>query len=183
MVKMISKNKKGLSIVVSYVLLIGISIGLSVLVYTWMKNYTPRESLECPDGTSMSIVREIYNCSTGILNLTLKNNGRFSIYGFYIKGSNKTADLSSISELDLSNDLMGEEERKSLMGNLVAFGLSVDNIFKPSSNNVPRAFNLSKYGGAMKKIEIIPVRYQVISNKNTLVQCSNSRIQEILNCS
>ena len=36
----LNKKKKGLSNVVAYVLLIAITISISTIVYTWLKNYT-----------------------------------------------------------------------------------------------------------------------------------------------
>jgi len=47
----VKKNKRGVSIVIGYVLLIAISIVISILVYQALKTYVPKEALECSDGT------------------------------------------------------------------------------------------------------------------------------------
>ncbi len=175
------KNKRGLSIIVSYVLLIGISIGLSIIVYTWMKTYVPKETLDCPDGVSLSISKITYEEATKILNITFRNNGRFSIDGFYIRGSNKSSELSGISDISLAGDMipLNDAQKDTVYGEtLIRFQLA-DNSFYPM-NYSTRSFNLSKYG-IMKKIEIIPTRYQIVNDKKKLLQCSNAKIQEILN--
>ncbi|NMB66531.1 hypothetical protein GYA25_00505 [Candidatus Woesearchaeota archaeon] len=173
------KNKKGLSIIVSYVLLIGISIGLSIIVYTWMKTYVPKESLECPDGVSLSISKITYEAATKRLNITFRNNGRFSIDGFYIRGSNKSAELGEISDLSLAKELipLNKDQEETIYGDLIRFQI-VENSFSPMTYTT-RSFNLSKYG-TMKKIEIIPTRYQIVNDKKKLLQCPNNKIQEIL---
>jgi len=173
------KNKKGLSIIVSYVLLIGISIGLSIIVYTWMKTYIPKESLECSDGVSLSISKITYEAANKRLNITFRNNGRFSVDGFYIRGSNKSSELSQIADLNLAKDMiiLNDPQIGTIYGDLIRFSL-LENSFNPM-NYTTRSFNLSNYG-TMKKIEIIPARYQVVNDKKKLLQCSNSKIQEIL---
>jgi hypothetical protein len=49
------QNKKGISTMIEYVLLIVIVISLSSVVYIWMKTYIPQESIECQDGVSLYI--------------------------------------------------------------------------------------------------------------------------------
>ena len=41
-------DKRGVSIMIGYVLLVVIAIGLSIAVYAYLKNYLPREKAECP---------------------------------------------------------------------------------------------------------------------------------------
>jgi hypothetical protein len=173
-------SKKGLSIVVSYVLFVGIAVGLSIIVYSWLKSYVPKESLECPDGVSIAISQITYESATKRLNLTLRNNGRFSIDGFYIRASNKSSELKDISELNIAPDMiiLNPLEKSTVYGNQIRFLNTEFNSLAPGEF-VFRAFNLSKYG-QVKKIEIIPIRYEKISGKMKLLQCSNAKIQEIL---
>lgn len=77
------KDKKGVSLMLSYVLLISIAIVMSIAIFSWLKliaNVEPIES--CEDGTS--IVIEDYSCFNETLQLKIKNNGRFSVNGFII---------------------------------------------------------------------------------------------------
>lgn len=89
-------NKKGVSLVISYVLLITIAVSLSILVYNWLRFYIePGEVKECKQG--ISVVIQDYECLVadgGSLNLTLKNKGLFNIDGFVLKvNDRKDADI------------------------------------------------------------------------------------------
>lgn len=80
-------NKKGVSVIVGYVLLITIGVALSVLVYTWLRGYVDEDPVGvCPDETSL--VLQDYSCVNDgelKLRLTLKNKGKFSIDGFVVR--------------------------------------------------------------------------------------------------
>jgi hypothetical protein len=82
-------NKKAVSLMVSYVLLISIAIALSIGVFIWLKgisNVTP--VADCKEGTS--ILLENYTCTTGItggISLEIKNSGYFNISGIVLSVS------------------------------------------------------------------------------------------------
>ncbi len=90
---MIKKSKKGVSLMVSYVLLVSIIIIVSIGVFTWLKtvsNITP--PADCKEGTS--IILENYICDSGTnagIDLYLKNNGYFNISGIMLSVGNDTA--------------------------------------------------------------------------------------------
>ena len=177
-------NKRGLSVIIGYVLLVAISILLSVIVYRWIKTYVPKEIAECPDGTSISFRYVSYNCTSNILNITLENNGRFSLDGYFIRVSNDTTNSDALPNIDLAADLTGltQDEKDSILwGNYIKF-LSPDNYFKPNSISSTYLFNTSNYG-TLNKVEVIPVRREVMENKERIATCSNSKIQERLICS
>ena len=76
---------------ISYVLLIFITISLSIGVYIWLKDYaTITEKINCKEGTSLTI--EKYSIEQKgaemILNLSIKNNGLFNVSGFLISAGN-----------------------------------------------------------------------------------------------
>jgi len=77
-------NKKGISILISYVLLITLAIALAGTTYYFLRTYAEKPFLEqaCPDGISIIILNYSYN-STHI-NMTLKNQGRFNVTGVII---------------------------------------------------------------------------------------------------
>jgi hypothetical protein len=78
------KEKKAVSLMISYVILITIAIAMAITVFAWLKLVANVEPLpSCGDGTS--IIINDYVCGGGILNLTIKNNGRFSVDGFTIQ--------------------------------------------------------------------------------------------------
>ena len=58
----ILRDKRGISIVIGYILLVTVSIAMSILVYQWLKTYVPKEFLECPDGTSILAKEISYDC-------------------------------------------------------------------------------------------------------------------------
>jgi hypothetical protein len=91
------KNKKAVSEVISYVLLIVIAMSLATGVYAWMKFYVPSEKEEkCADDTAISIID--YNClynpilggpenKKNEIRLTISNQGFFEVDGFFITAS------------------------------------------------------------------------------------------------
>lgn len=85
-----NKNKKALSEIVSYVILIVITLSIAALVFAWLRFYVPSENERetCPDTISLFINE--YACTSSTpktLNITLENNGYFNIAGFYIRAS------------------------------------------------------------------------------------------------
>ncbi len=93
-------NKKGLSEIIGYVLLIVIAISLSLLVYTWLKNQVPRETAACPENLALSI--QNYDCIENSLGeidkikVSVKNNGLFDINGFLARYSGREGGLAAI---------------------------------------------------------------------------------------
>ncbi len=89
---MTRKNKKAVSLMVSYVLLVSIIIIVSIGVFAWLKtisNISP--PTDCKEGTSA--ILENYTCTDGLtggIDLYLKNNGYFNINGVILSVSNDT---------------------------------------------------------------------------------------------
>jgi len=86
----LSKNKSALSNMVGYVLLIGITISLSVLVYSWLRFYVQEEDIEkCSD--DVNIIIRSYQCylpkegEGGRIRVTLKNKGLFTVDGYELR--------------------------------------------------------------------------------------------------
>ena len=86
-------NKKAVSEVVAYVLLIVIALSISAMVFVWLKYFVPKAAEECPD--SIAIAIKSYSCDTAgnTITLAIKNNGLFNISGFYVYISNETGTL------------------------------------------------------------------------------------------
>lgn len=171
-------NKKGVSIIVGYILLVAISIVMSVLVYQWIKTYVPTDSVECDEGTSIFIRTINYDCTNSILNLTLKNNGKFSINGFYIRVSNSSGE--SLPTIDISSKLLSGG---IISANSVIFSDIVENALTPNepTNLKLTSFNVSGVG-QLYKVEIVPVRLQIIEDKKRSVSCSDASVTEVLTC-
>jgi len=82
------KNKKAISLMVSYVIIIAIGIGISIAVYSWLKYYPNiiAEKKDCNPETAMVV--EDYDCTRNVLNLTIRNNGFFNIEGVVLTVGN-----------------------------------------------------------------------------------------------
>ncbi len=105
------KNKKALSEIVGYVLLIAIALALAVGVFAWLKVFTQESTLQkCPDGVSLIIEDYSYFCSAGEINLTLENKGLFSLDGFYARGT----DNAETQPTKLIGDEFGNLFKKQL---------------------------------------------------------------------
>ncbi len=80
-------NKRGISEVVSYVLLIVIAIGIAGTVYTYLKIYVPKEKPECKEGIDLIINRAncVNNNAQNILTLTLENKGLFKVDKAFVR--------------------------------------------------------------------------------------------------
>jgi len=82
-------DKKAVTEIVNYVLMVALAITMAGMVFAWMKFYTEKPFAEqsCPE---VSIVISDYNCLGKILNLTVQNRGRFDVDGFTIRINNGT---------------------------------------------------------------------------------------------
>lgn len=78
-------KKRGVSEIVSYTLLIVISISLAVLVFNYLKSYTPKDKPECKDGINIVIEKAECDLLGKRLNLTLENRGRFKVEMAFIR--------------------------------------------------------------------------------------------------
>ncbi len=85
-----NKDKRGVSILVSYVLLITLALALAAGTYYFLRTYAEKPLPEegCPEGTN--VVIENYSCEDNMLDITLKNRGLHSITGVYIKIANES---------------------------------------------------------------------------------------------
>lgn len=82
------KRKKAVSELISYSLLIVIAIAASVLVYSYLKVYVPKDNPTCPDGISILVTDYACNLSIGggaNLTIDFMNKGTFNIDAAYIR--------------------------------------------------------------------------------------------------
>jgi len=173
-VKIKKQNKRGISEIIGYVLLIGFVIVLSVVIYAWMKSYVPKDELKCPD--EIAIFVKDYSCSTQQLNLTIKNNGRFNITGYLIYARNYSQ--AGVATVDLSNRIISGGTHLNPAG--VKFS-GQNNSFQPD-NEEKHVFNITSINPKIYAIEIVPIKWQEFGRKTKLVTCTNSKLEEKLNC-
>lgn len=152
-------NKKAISDIIGYVLLIVIAISISLLVYSWIKGYIPANEKNCPEGISLGI--EYYLCNNDNLNITLKNNGLFDVNGFVIRISNLT---------------------KGRAVYYLKTGSYIENYFnaglKPLASQQEESFNFN-YGnyGLLTRIEIEPFKTDKV-----IILCKDAIIQQEIKC-
>jgi len=174
-------KKRGLSVVIGYILLIAISIVMSIVVYQWLKTYVPKDTTKCSEGTSIFIRDLSYTCTSGkeALNITVKNNGKFSVNGYFIHVSN-VSNLDVLATIDLSSKVLVGGK---ISGNSIVFNELIENYLTPDEpmNIRMTSFNATGYG-RLYKVEIVPIRLQEEGNKKRIVSCGDAKIEESLTC-
>jgi hypothetical protein len=100
------RNKKALSEVIGYVLLIVLGISIAGMVGIWLRMQVPQDDTGklCPEDSSLII--QDYSCRSDgtnrFLNVTIINKGFFTIDGFVLKFNN--APGSKIGIYNLGNE-------------------------------------------------------------------------------
>jgi len=178
MLKQIHKVKKrGVSEMVSYVILIVITLTMSIGVYAWLKWQVPQCSEsdpdcilpeDCNDGTYIRI--SDYKCDTSGINITFENNGMFNISGIITSFSD---DRNEIPEYYL-NILFGGIENKRPGELLFKSPLS------PGDEYSVYFSKIQPKGTPMTKIEKIQLQ-PFISKGKGRVLCKNIILREEIN--
>ncbi len=82
-------NKKAVSIMIGYVLLIIIAVAVSVLVYGFLKAYVPKEKPECEKELALIIEDVKINCDSSnvpqSIDVTVNNRGLFKMDAVFIR--------------------------------------------------------------------------------------------------
>jgi len=82
-IKKLGKNKKAVSLMISYVLLVVIAIVMSIIVFSYLRYVANVEPvIDCDEGTSLVVEDYMCDAADGKITLVLRNNGRFNIEGF-----------------------------------------------------------------------------------------------------
>lgn len=174
-------NKKGVSTMIEYVLLIVIVMTMSGMVYLWMKTYVPKEAIQCENGVTLYItdMKCKYDSVSGkySLNVTLKNNGRFNIRGFFIRAT--TDKSQELAILDLSSNLNPTLSPEHIDNEVLFSSYMAGNSLAPVQEKTKYFINLDK---PIYSIEITPTRDQVIDGKNSLAVCGDAIVKEDVNC-
>ncbi|MEK6872055.1 MAG: hypothetical protein AABX16_04090 [Nanoarchaeota archaeon] len=163
------KSKKGVSLMISYVLLIALAIIMAGVVYTSLKliaNVKPVAA--CEESTSVLITK--YSCGAGIFNVTFQNNGRFSVNGIVISvGDSK--DRTPITPIQA---LM--RENKGYEKGYYIFNSSL------SPGNIQIA-QLEPLSVSFLRLEKIRVQPFIIDKNNNTIICETAVItQNLDNC-
>lgn len=152
----------------SYVLLIVMTISLAVIVYGWLKIKANIEPIpECPEGTALVIQEYICSGDEKKIELTLRNQGRFNLEGFYIKGTDDKSKIANKPLTFAGGSGAGDEEGEG-------FYLFAD-AFKP--NDVQT--NIFSYTeDDLEKISIEPFRLY----KEEIILCDKAVVTQEVDC-
>ncbi len=87
---LLSNHNRGLSEIVSYVLLVVIAVGLSVAVYAYISVYIPKDKATCPadvflGASAVNCTLNAGNTTGAQLTLDLTNKGLFTVDAAYIR--------------------------------------------------------------------------------------------------
>lgn len=161
--KIKKQNKKGVSEIVSYTLLIIIAIGLSVMVYSYLKVYAPKEKVECNEDIFAVIKQASCSVSGGsaLLNITIQNKGLFNISSFYLRVG-----------------LEGRTTKYLITGNMISVPkqLAPGDEFSLNNLDMPNDVVL---GNGNYSISVQPA---TLSDKKQIVLCANSVISQPIEC-
>jgi len=168
------KSKKAVSVIIGYVLLVSFGIVIGVIVFQWMKTYVPQDDLNCPDGVSIFI--ESYACSLNSLNITLRNNGKFDIGGYFIYATDSPEE--ELATIDLSKN---NTDNSSKVGLVIKLGTPTPkNAFEANDEETDK-YDITGIED-IYSIEVLPIRWQTEKNRVTLVSCKDAKIKEIIEC-
>lgn len=165
-------NKKGVSIIVGYVLLIVFAVIMGAIVYSGLRTYVPTETLQCPDGVSLFVQDSNY-CGSQ-LNLTIRNNGRFNVAGYYILAANSPS--QELETIDISPYLNEAFEGKDFRNTIMFLSLE-NNSFNPG-NKTTNVFDIPAKVGTISSLQLVPARFQEQDNRERFARCANVKIIE-----
>jgi flagellin-like protein len=156
-----SFGKKGVSEIVSYVLLISITFVIAGVVYSWLMFYvTPGKETKCEEGISLTIRGYFYNCSTKQFNLTIQNRGLFDVDGYILRVNNQSGSDMGVYTLNSTGKKMNTSE------------VHID--FYADSSKLRDNKELK---GIIKFVEIQPF---VSQNRTNPIYCESVAKQEII---
>lgn len=175
-------NKKGISEMVSYVLLIVIAVGLSILVFAYIMVFVkPSAVPECK--IDVNLVLQSYTCNNGQLVLTLVNKGLFNIDAAYVRLG--APDRNILPQINSPNDYSASGINfRFAQKQKLAPGEGYTNDGLPDTTN-PAWTNGPPYTPAIiatpgqYKLEIEPA---VFNEKGELALCKDAVITELIDC-
>ncbi len=176
--KNILSNKKGVSAVIGYVLLITFAIVIAGIVFAWLRTYVPQQSVECPEDVSIYVKNHSINGETDVLTIYLKNNGKFEVDGLYMRYSESAEQEIAVKDLTKNFTILGASQQDI---DLLKFnpGIILPETLKP---NEIKKFDFYVNGiPKLHSIDIIPWRYEKAGTKTEVTSCGKAKINEIIN--
>jgi hypothetical protein len=156
-------NRKAVSIMVGYVLLIAIAVALSTAVFFYLKLYLPDERPEC--NVDIKLMIDYASCyknldGNQLIDINITNRGFFKVEGAYVK----IGDIGRVFKTDLNPSLSISE-------------CNGDYALNPGKTSC-KTFPTSSLSG-LKELSVQPVVY--INNEPVL--CSEAVVTKRVVCS
>jgi len=180
------KQKKAVSLMLSYVLLVGIVVGLAIIVWGVLKYWTDiSPPVDCEEGTSLILID--YDCSIGGgLSLTLRNNGRFSVKGFILtvgNDSNKEPLTYLISQKHIGQT--GMEGFHEFSGGVLGGELKPTDdeeaLYTHKCRSGSRGCQTGDIDFSNNRIEVMKIQPYIELKRNKIV-CKDSVIKQLVDC-
>jgi len=170
------KNKLAISAIIGEVLLISLALVMAGAVYAWLKFYVtkPLPTESCDE--AVNLIVSDYKCSAGkILNITLRNQGRFDINGVMVRISNETGNETYIWPLTeiRYDDELGEYEDPRVH-------LEFNNSVLIPGEEQTKRLNYTKYN-QITYLEIEPTKG--VDKYGRMILCEKSISKMPLSCS
>lgn len=166
------KNKRAVSPMIAYVLLIVIGISVAFLVYQWLKLQIPAQSEKCSE--DVRIIIKSYECNEQKkINLIFQNKGLFNIEGVYVRYSDKSDGVPAqgLIPIGSSNSLTNPDR------GFLYFGVGIPNPLPPD-----KTYNQTFDYGTLGVIQKIQVQPFVLSDENKIILCSGNTITDKIKC-
>ena len=96
---------------VSYVLLVVIALGLSILVYNYLSNYVPKDRPACPEDIALSVTPVFCKATGGELSFQYANKGLFNIDLIYVRLAKENRTVAQ--NIDTKNEILKPGESKT----------------------------------------------------------------------
>jgi hypothetical protein len=166
-------KKKGVSLMVGYVLLIALAIGLSIGVFFYLKLYLPSEKPNCPGDVAITLDEvkcTLVGSNDAVIDISMTNRGFFTVDTAFIKiGQEDRTFRKTLNEV---------EDRLASSCNSMNLGLKPDEKYCDRLNyNAGSAIN--------NPLEIIPQEISVeplIYIDNEPILCQNAIARKKITC-
>ena len=176
-------NNRGLSEVVTYVLLIVTAISLSIIVFGFLQGIVPEQEESCPAGLGL-VINEV-DCESGnTVYITFQNKGRFKIDGVYARFSESVDDVASEKLepiADVNNELNKITKENADKG-FMYFGHIYDNPNPLGPNADPYKQLFSYAGDVPTRLEKIEIQPFLSGDDRNLIICEDKTISYEITC-
>ena len=161
-------NKRGISLIVSYVLLISMALILATGVYIWLKSFNLNPPVDCQDGTTVII--DNYQCGNEF-NLNIKNNGLFTVDGVVVTVSDDVNKQPYILLIPVDSPIIKKAGYYFFSNGLI-----------PGNTTTAKFSSSSINGGKLNQINSVKIQPVMVDKKSQII-CQKAVInQKIENC-